>query len=75
MDRIPLLNWRANEIASQEGIRVMLNGLDGDSVVSHGFALLRELVAQERWSDFEEEIKALVANFLWVSGRGFIKSS
>ena len=43
------LNWELYGIASREGLRVVLDGYDGDSVVSHGWTYLTELATSGRW--------------------------
>jgi asparagine synthase (glutamine-hydrolysing) len=43
------LNWELYGIASRQGIRVVLDGFDGDSTVSHGWTYLTELAATGRW--------------------------
>jgi asparagine synthase (glutamine-hydrolysing) len=43
------LNWELYGIASREGVRVVLDGYDGDSIVSHGWTYLTELATTGRW--------------------------
>ena len=53
--------WTAKyAVARENGIRVMLDGEDGDSVVSYGDAYLAELAQAGRWTEFARE-----ANGLW----------
>jgi len=42
-------HWRAFQWASQEKIRVLLDGKDGDTIVSHGYEYLRYLSSQRDW--------------------------
>jgi asparagine synthase (glutamine-hydrolysing) len=44
---------------SERGARVFLDGFDGDTTVSHGFARLNTLIQSGRWDIFEREIRAL----------------
>lgn len=45
--------------ARAEGIRVVLDGLDGDTTVSHGFERLPELAKTLRWTTLMKETRAL----------------
>lgn len=49
------LNWLTARGAGQAGVRVLLTGQDGDSVVSHGWLLFRELAEAHRWEEFARE--------------------
>lgn len=51
--------WHMLEQARSVGVRVMLTGHDGDTVVCHGFAYLTELAMAERWDDLGRELTAL----------------
>lgn len=53
------LMWSFQGVAHQEGIRVMLDGLDGDSVLSHGWGYIHELIYTGQWGLFEDVIQAL----------------
>ncbi|MEN8141907.1 MAG: lasso peptide isopeptide bond-forming cyclase [Thermodesulfobacteriota bacterium] len=46
----------ANRLARESGVRVMLDGLDGDTVVSHGYERLHGLAISGRWPTLVEEI-------------------
>ncbi|MCB9435362.1 MAG: lasso peptide isopeptide bond-forming cyclase [Anaerolineales bacterium] len=46
------MTWNLLALAKKQGIRVMLTGHDGDSVVSHGFGYLGELACQGDWQAF-----------------------
>lgn len=54
--------WKSYQAAQNEGVRVMLNGFDGDTTVSHGVLRLRELVEAGDWTTFSKEA-------LWLSQR------
>lgn len=47
--------------ASRLGVRVMLDGLDGDSTVSHGVGYLAELAVGGHWLRLHREARALAA--------------
>ncbi|MBE7511786.1 MAG: hypothetical protein HS103_03075 [Anaerolineales bacterium] len=50
-----------NRAAHDLGVRVMLDGEDGDGVLSHGWTYLDELAAQGDWDAFLREAKAAAA--------------
>jgi asparagine synthase (glutamine-hydrolysing) len=43
------LNWGLYGMARERGVRVILDGFDGDSTISHGVTHLRELANANRW--------------------------
>lgn len=47
------------EQARRHGVRVLLDGIDGDSVVSHGLEYLAELFSEKQWAELEWQIRAL----------------
>ncbi len=51
--------WYLFAAARDQGIRVLLDGEDGDSVVSYGYAYLSELARAGQWSAFKDEVDAL----------------
>ena len=51
--------WALYASARRHGIGVMLDGVDGDSTVSHGTRYLTELAVAGRWEEFASEAKAL----------------
>ena len=53
------LHWAMYDCARERGVRVMLDGVDGDSTVSHGTRYLTELARAGRWEDFGNEAKLL----------------
>ena len=61
------LTWELCRCAANNGLRVMLDGVDGDTAVSHGFGYLTELALQRRWDAFDAEIKDLVQNWEQIS--------
>jgi asparagine synthase (glutamine-hydrolysing) len=53
------LHWELYKAASARGVRVLLDGLDGDTTVSHGLGYLADLVRMGRWIRFVRESRAL----------------
>jgi asparagine synthase (glutamine-hydrolysing) len=51
------LHWCQYEPARKLGIRVMLDGFDGDTTVSHGLGYLNELAMSGRWLSLAREVK------------------
>ena len=52
------LHWGLFSAAREQGVRVLLDGFDGDSAVGHGFGRLNGLLTQGRWDTFEREVRA-----------------
>ena len=50
--------WGFFELARQDNVRVMLNGVDGDSVVLHGWERLTLLFEEGAWTLFAQEAEA-----------------
>jgi asparagine synthase (glutamine-hydrolysing) len=62
-------------IAREQGIGAMLDGFDGDTVVSHGVAFLTDLARSGQWGQLWQEVQGLSRNFglsparlLWKRG-------
>ncbi|MGB7087647.1 MAG: lasso peptide isopeptide bond-forming cyclase [Phormidesmis sp.] len=53
--------WIANKAANELGLRVVLDGFDGDTTVSHGTTRLMELAHQGRWKTLVKEAEAIAA--------------
>jgi asparagine synthase (glutamine-hydrolysing) len=53
------LNVGLHNAAQRAGVRVLLDGFGGDSVVSHGTGYLVELIDLQQWSALAHEIDAL----------------
>jgi asparagine synthase (glutamine-hydrolysing) len=51
--------WSIYKAVSEQGIRVLLDGHDGDSVVSHGYDYLRELALAGKWILLARELRGL----------------
>ncbi|NJO96411.1 MAG: lasso peptide isopeptide bond-forming cyclase [Pleurocapsa sp. CRU_1_2] len=47
------------QCANQQGVRVFLDGIDGDSTISHGWSYLTELAYTGRWSSLIKEVNAV----------------
>lgn len=52
------LHWAMYGAAAAAGCDVILDGFDGDAVVSHGLARLDDLLAAGNWSSYECEVRA-----------------
>src|SRR5439155_14740383 len=49
--------------ASQSGVRVLLDGIDGDTTVSHGVRYLTELARMGRWTALARDVRGLSKHF------------
>lgn len=56
------LFWGLNQAAHQNNIRVVLNGYDGDTTVSHGILRLQELADTKDWRVLVSEVQKLTQN-------------
>jgi asparagine synthase (glutamine-hydrolysing) len=56
------LHWAMYESANSAGVRVFLDGFDGDSTVSHGLEYLRDLAVGLRWRTLRQEARLLSQN-------------
>ncbi len=57
------LEWGLDSAAHQQGVRVVLSGIDGDTIVSWGYPYLIELARRGRWVTLAKEIDALSKRF------------
>lgn len=55
--------WASYEQAQRCGVRVMLNGFDGDTAVGHGTLYLKELVQDGKWDAFSREVLHLAERY------------
>lgn len=55
------LHWGIYQAARQAGIRILLDGFGGDSVISHGSMYLTELARTGQWRTFSKEVRALAS--------------
>jgi asparagine synthase (glutamine-hydrolysing) len=53
------IHWEMYRRASAKGVRVFLDGIDGDTTVSHGFEYLTELASAGRLLKFLHEARAV----------------
>jgi asparagine synthase (glutamine-hydrolysing) len=56
------LHWGMYGAARDAGANVFLDGLDGDTVVSHGLGRLNALLQAGSWDAFEREVRSFAAN-------------
>ena len=54
--------WSRYGVVQQQGVRVILDGFDGDTTVSHGKGYLVELARAGRWLKLAAEVKAFSKN-------------
>lgn len=52
------VNWRLHQTAQESGVRVVLDGFDGDTTVSHGLGFFYQLREEGRWLKLIKEVKA-----------------
>lgn len=57
------LLWGLNQAAQQTGVRVVLDGFDGDTTVSHGAVSFAELARKGQWETFNAEARAVAQHF------------
>ncbi len=57
------VTWGLNRATQQAGIRISLDGFDGDTTVSHGANYFAELVRQGNWTTFIAEANAVSQHF------------
>lgn len=55
-------NWLLYNSALSQGVRVILDGFDGDTTVSHGKGYLIELARAGRWLTLASQVRALSKN-------------
>jgi asparagine synthase (glutamine-hydrolysing) len=66
------MTWAVHGAAHQQDIRVLLDGQDGDSTVSHGLAYLPELARKGRWITLAAEVNGLTG-FLGCSPKTILR--
>ena len=57
------MHWALYRAAHEQGVRILFDGFDGDTTVSHGIAYLPELARAWRWSALAAEVLGLSRNF------------
>lgn len=55
--------WNLNRTVNELGLRICLDGFDGDTTVCHGMTRLSELASQGNWTSFIQETKAVSQHF------------
>jgi asparagine synthase (glutamine-hydrolysing) len=55
--------WSIYRSVGEHGVRVLLDGHDGDSVVSHGYKYLDELAIEGRWLTLTREVRGLAKHY------------
>jgi len=69
--------WSIYKQAAEDGVKVLLDGEDGDTTVSHGIDQLMQLVQSEDWGSFFNECDAIVKGFdnekTYASKKGMVK--
>ena len=53
------VNWGLYGLARQRGIRVILDGFDGDTTISHGVTYLKELALTNQWVKLGHHLPAV----------------
>jgi asparagine synthase (glutamine-hydrolysing) len=53
------MHWALYRAANKQAVRVLLDGIDGDTTVSHSVVYLSELARARRWRLLSEEVKGL----------------
>jgi len=67
------LHWALYGVAHQQGARVFLDGIDGDTTVSHGLGYLSELAYSFRWGQLLREAGALsTTSHRWYTPRRIV---
>jgi asparagine synthase (glutamine-hydrolysing) len=51
--------WKMNDAVNKAGVRVVLDGFDGDNTISHGDGYFAELANQGEWATFAVEAEGL----------------
>ena len=57
------MHWALYKNANQQNVRIILDGIDGDSTISHGQAYLSDLVRTFKWKTFLKQAKAYASRF------------
>jgi asparagine synthase (glutamine-hydrolysing) len=51
--------WELNEATQKEGVRIVLDGFDGDNTISHGLGYFTELMSTGKWSTLTAEVNEI----------------
>ena len=55
--------WNLYQKASSQGVRVVMDGFDGDTTLSHGVGYLHELARQRKWPALVHEVRSHALNW------------
>lgn len=55
--------WSFYRSASENGVRVLMDGTDGDTTISHGMDYFEVLAQSHNWKQFATEARAVTRNF------------
>lgn len=55
--------WAFYRSAAENGVRVLMDGTDGDTTISHGMDYLEVLAQNHNWQQFALEARAVTRNF------------
>jgi asparagine synthase (glutamine-hydrolysing) len=70
------INWEAFNKAQDYSVRVILDGFDGDTTVSHGIGALTQYAHEGRWGIFARELNAYTSNMgksFWSTAWPYIR--
>ncbi len=56
-------NWIINRLAGANGVRILMSGFDGDSVVGHGLNYLTELAQALQWQTVIQEATQFIERY------------
>jgi asparagine synthase (glutamine-hydrolysing) len=57
------LHWAINQEAKSQNVRILLDGIDGDTTVSHGWTYITELAGQGRFIAMLKEARGLSRSY------------
>ena len=57
------LTWSLYRVAQRQGVRVILDGFDGDSTVSHGVGYLKDLAQAGKWLTLYQQLRGYTKHF------------
>ncbi|AFZ15084.1 asparagine synthase [Crinalium epipsammum PCC 9333] len=63
------MTWSIQETIQKQGVRIQLEGFDGDSTVSYGFGYLHELAQERRWLALAIQIRGLARSYNESAGK------
>ena len=66
-----IMSWGLCKLAKEKGVRIVLDGYDGDSTVSHGYGYLHDLAKAGRWLALFVEVKGIAKIYNESVWRGY----